>query len=216
MGDADMSFLEIRNLCVSYPAGEDGARLRVLEDFSLTLAQGEFLVVTGKSGCGKTTLLRTIGGFLAPDDGSILLDGAPVQMPGKDRMMIFQSFDQLFPWFSVKENLCYAMKKTGIPAKERDAAAERFLADTGLTAFANACPNALSGGMKQRAALARALSLQPLLFLMDEPFSSLDEETRLEMHDLIRRLIKEQGKTAILVTHDREEAKALGDRIISL
>lgn len=206
-----MSFLEIKKLNVSYP--KDGDRLQVLHDFSLTVEEGEFFVLTGKSGSGKTTLLRTIGGFLTPDSGSVTLDGVPVTKPGKDRLMIFQSFDQLFPWFTVKENLCYAMKKTGIGKEECARTAERFLSDTGLSDFANAYPNALSGGMKQRAALARALSLQPSLFLMDEPFSSLDEETRFEMHALVLRLIKEQGKTAILVTHDAAEAKALADCI---
>lgn len=206
-----MSFLEIENLNVSYPA--DGGRLQVLHDYSLTVEEGEFFVLTGKSGSGKTTLLRTIGGFLAPDSGSVRLGGKTVTGPGRDRCMIFQSFEQLFPWFTVKENLCYAMKKTGVAKEERERRAKDLLAATGLSDFTNAYPSALSGGMKQRAALARALSLQPSLFLMDEPFSSLDEETRLEMHELVRRLIKEEGKTAILVTHDGKEAEALGDRV---
>lgn len=206
-----MSFLEIDNISVSYPDG--AGRLKVLDSFSMTAEEGECVALVGKSGSGKTTLLRTIGGFLAPDEGEVRIGGKKVTRPGKDRLMVFQSFDQLFPWFTVEKNLLYAMKKAGVSGAEREEKANYFLKETGLSEFANSYPAALSGGMKQRAAFARALCIPGALLLMDEPFSSLDEELRGGMHTLVKDLLRREKRTVLLVTHDMQEAHALGDRI---
>lgn len=203
--------LEINNLSLSFT--KDKEALPVLKDVSFSIEKGEFFVLLGQSGCGKTTLLRCLGGFLTPDSGSVNLDKRPVTRPSRESMMVFQSFDQLFPWFTLKENIVYALKKSGIPAKEAAERALKFLALTGLTGFENQYPASLSGGMKQRGAIARALALEPSILLMDEPFSSLDYLTRQSIQSLVKNLVKETGCTVLLVTHDIEEALLLGDRI---
>lgn len=202
---------EVKDLSVSFQ--KDGKNFSVLSDLSLSLPTGEFFVLLGKSGCGKTTLLRALGGFLEPDHGQILIDGKAATAPSKDRMMVFQGFDQLFPWFTLEENLLYALKKCGISREKGKGIARESLAMTGLSGFENQYPCALSGGMKQRGALARALSLQPSILLMDEPFSSLDYLTRQSIQTLVGELTRKNGCTVLLVTHDIEEAITLGDRI---
>lgn len=193
----------------------DGVSHPVLDDISLSVEAGEFFVLLGRSGCGKTTLLRTAGGFLAPDTGEVILDGEKVTKPGSRQMMVFQDFNQLFPWMTLKKNLTYAMKKAGpqTTKEEREQTAERFLAAAGLLEFANQYPAALSGGMKQRGALARALCLHPKVLLMDEPFSSLDYLSRQTARQTVQRMVRETGCSVLLVTHDIEEAAELGDRI---
>lgn len=202
---------EVKDLSVSFQ--RDGEAFCVLDNLSLSIPSGQFFVLLGKSGCGKTTLLRTLGGFLKPDSGSIQIDGKTVTTPSKERVMVFQSFDQLFPWFTLEENLLYALKKCDISKSEGKTIAKECLAMTGLSGFENQYPSALSGGMKQRGALARALSLKPSILLMDEPFSSLDYLTRQSIQSLVRELTKKTGCTVLLVTHDIEEAITLGDRI---
>lgn len=202
---------KVENLCVSFE--KDGATHSVLDDLSLSIQTGEFFVLLGESGCGKTTLLRTLGGFLKPDSGVIKINDAPVITPSKERMMVFQDFEQLFPWFTLEENIVYALKKCGISKKEASVTAIKYLSLTGLCGFENQYPASLSGGMKQRGALARALALNPSILLMDEPFSSLDYLTRQNIQSLVRNLTKETGCTVLLVTHDIEEALILGDKI---
>lgn len=193
----------------------DGAEFAVLNDVSLSLAGGEFFVLLGRSGCGKTTLLRCIGGFLTPEEGEIFLEGEKVEQPSAERMMVFQDFNQLFPWMSLKKNLTYAMKKVNPEEskEKREQRAMEFLAAAGLAGFENQYPSALSGGMKQRGALARALALNPKLLLMDEPFSSLDYLSRLTARETVQKMAERTGCTVFLVTHDIEEAVALGTRI---
>lgn len=208
-----MSFLELRNITKYFE--KDGERFPVLKGVDLELKEGELFVLLGRSGCGKTTLLRCIGGFVPASCGEIFLDGTKVERPGTDRMMVFQDFNQLFPWMTLKKNLTYAMKRVmpELSGKEREERAEQFLAMAGLSGFENQYPRALSGGMKQRGALARALALQPRLLLMDEPFSSLDYLSRQTAQETVKKLAKQTDCTIFLVTHDMEEAVVLGSRI---
>lgn len=208
--------LTISKLCKQYVT-ESGAR-PVLSQINLSVEEGDFLVILGKSGCGKTTLLRIIGGFLPADSGLVLLDGKPVEGPSRQMIMVFQSFDQLFPWFTLEGNLIYALKKA---KKLKDpqvlqSTACHYLEITGLLEFRNHYPHTLSGGMKQRGALARALALDPRLLLMDEPFSSLDYLTRRQAQDSLKALASASRSTVILVTHDIEEAITLGTKIAVL
>lgn len=203
--------LNVNNLSLSFT--KDNKELPILKDVSLTIENGEFFVLLGQSGCGKTTLLRCLGGFLKPLSGSVSLDGHPVTQPSRESMMVFQSFDQLFPWFTLKENIVYALKKSGVPSNESEEKALKFLSLTGLAGFENQYPASLSGGMKQRGAIARALALEPSILLMDEPFSSLDYLTRQSIQALVKDLTKKTGCTVLLVTHDIDEALLLGDRI---
>ena len=206
-----MSLLEIKNLQVSFQT-EQGV-LPVLRDLALSVEEHEIFVLLGRSGCGKTTLLRTIGGFLKPDDGNVLFNGQKITAPSIERMMIFQSFDQLFPWFTLRENILYALKKTKTDPSTHEEISANAIHDTGLAGFENLYPASLSGGMKQRGAIARALALHAKLLLMDEPFSSLDYANRQHLYRLLGEINKTRGTTVLLVTHDIEEALCLGDRI---
>ena len=194
---------------------KDGECFPVLDDISVSIGEGEFFVLLGRSGCGKTTLLRTVGGFLTPDAGEVLLDGERVTEPGTVQMMVFQDFNQLFPWMTLKKNITYALKKARpqMTKEEREKTALHFIAAAGLSGFENQYPAGLSGGMKQRGALARALALTPKVLLMDEPFSSLDYLSRQTARQTVQRMAAETGCTVLLVTHDIEEAAELGDRI---
>lgn len=210
---ADEAMLEIKNLYRSFPGS--GSVHPVIRDLSFSVKEQDFYVILGQSGCGKSTLLRLIGGFDKPDSGQILLDGKEVTKPSKDMMMVFQSFDQLFPWHTLKGNLIYAMKKVRIPVPEEgyEGYALRYLEMAGLGGFENSYPHQLSGGMKQRGALARALCLKPRVLLMDEPFSSLDYVTKRNAYQNIRHMAKQTGCTIIMVTHDIDEALLLGTTV---
>ncbi|MEG1777663.1 MAG: ATP-binding cassette domain-containing protein [Angelakisella sp.] len=208
--------LDVRQISRSFTDADK--TVSVLDRLDLTVAEGEFFVILGQSGCGKSTLLRILGGFDLPDSGSVTLDGKPVTAPDKSIMMLFQSFDQLFPWFTVRGNITYALKKTGVERRSAPASeiALKGLAEVGLADFADSYPHQLSGGMKQRAALARALALRPRLLLMDEPFSSLDYLTRKNARETLRTLWQSTGISVVLVTHDIDEALDLGTRIAVL
>lgn len=189
-----------------------GERL-VLEGVDLTARRGEVLVVLGPSGCGKTSLLRLIAGLIAPDQGSVLIEGAS-PVPGEATAMVFQSY-RLLPWKTVRGNLAFALPH--LPPPERTARVEAALALVGLTRFADAWPRELSGGMQQRAALARALAARPRLLLMDEPFAALDAQTReLMQTGLLRLTGAAGGPTVVFVTHSVDEALLLADRILLL
>lgn len=189
--------------------------LPVLNDISLDIYQGEILAVLGPSGCGKTTLLRQIAGFDKPDSGKISMDGQEVVKPEVKRIMIFQDFNQLFPWKTVLQNVLFPLQVNRIG--ESDAAnreiALQYLQLVELSGFEDSYPHQLSGGMKQKAAMARALALQPKVLLMDEPFGSLDALTRLALQALLLKIWQETGVTIVLVTHDIQEAINLSDRI---
>jgi NitT/TauT family transport system ATP-binding protein len=183
---------------------------------SFELAAHEKLVVIGPSGCGKSTLLKAIAGFVEPVAGTIELAGKGSLRPGPDRAVVFQEFDQLFPWRTVLGNVVYPLRVNGRSRREAVARARHFLELTHLTASAGRYPHELSGGMKQRVAIARALALEPQMLLMDEPFGALDAITRQRLQAELNRIVAETGVTLLFVTHSIEEALVLGDRVIVL
>ena len=209
--------LQIEQVDMAFPA-PGGAPTAVLRECSLQAANGEFVAVLGRSGGGKSTLLRIVGGFLQPTAGRVLLDGVPVTGPGPERTMVFQNFDQLLPWYTLRGNIEWALRRTGAePDREKAALrAKEMLAKTGLSGFEDRWPHTLSGGQKQRGALARALALRPRVLLMDEPFSSLDYLTRGEAQATLKKLCAEYRPTVLFVTHDIGEAVRLADRIAVL
>ena len=189
--------------------------LAVLADVELEASAGQVLAVLGPSGCGKSTLLRLLAGFERPTSGAVLLDGVPVTGPSPARGMVAQS-GGLFPWLTLRDNLAFGPRATRRPAREVDEVVDELLAATGLDGFAGALPAQLSGGMRQRAAIAQVLANRPPVLLLDEPFGALDAQTRLRMHEWLRALLAERPTTTVLVTHDVEEALLLGDRLCLL
>jgi NitT/TauT family transport system ATP-binding protein len=187
--------------------------LTVLEKISFDVQPGEMLCILGPSGCGKTTLLKILSGFLEPSDGSVRLHGRPIARPIPDRCVVFQE-DALFPWLTVAENMAFGLKGKGIPRRQRQELVERYLSLVGLSTFRDYLPREISGGMKQRVALARVLILEPEILLMDEPFAALDAQTREEMQQLLLRLWETLSHTIVFVTHDVREAVMLADRVI--
>jgi len=190
-----------------------GKSVEALSDISLDIAEGEFLSIVGASGCGKSTLLRLILGLDRAYDGEILLDGTAVKKPGLDRGIVFQEH-RLLPWLNVTANVGVALRRSKLsPRRKRDTVREH-LDLVGLGSFAEAYPAQLSGGMQQRVAIARALVNRPRFLLLDEPLGALDALTRLRLQDELKRIVRHEGITAILVTHDVDEAVYLGDRIV--
>ncbi|RYF34473.1 MAG: ABC transporter ATP-binding protein [Comamonadaceae bacterium] len=201
------------NVSVEFPTA-DGP-MRVLDGVSLDIRQGEFVSIIGPSGCGKTTLMNILGGFVSPTGGSVLLDGQPVKGPGPDRGVIFQEYG-VFPWLTVRQNIAFGLKLAGnkVPRQERDAIVARYMGLMGLKDFADHFPKHLSGGMRQRLALARAYAVKPQFLLMDEPFGALDAQTRSAMQDLLLEVLQTENKTVMLITHSVEEAIYLSSRIV--
>src|SRR5262249_30135566 len=189
-----------------------GRPVLALEDISLEVRSREFLALLGPSGCGKSTLLYLIGGFLPTERGKILLDGAPIAGPGPDRGIVFQHF-ALFPWKTVRANVLYGLEKMGLAREEREKRAQSFIDLVGLTGFENSYPSQLSGGMKQRTAIARTLAIDPKILLMDEPFGALDAQTRHLMQGELLGIWRRSPKTVIFVTHDVQEAVYLANRV---
>ncbi len=189
-----------------------GRPVLALEDVSLEVRPREFLALLGPSGCGKSTLLYLIGGFLPIETGSILLDGAPIAGPGPDRGIVFQHF-ALFPWKTVRANVLYGLEKMGLARQERERRAQGFIDLVGLAGFEDSYPSQLSGGMKQRTAIARTLAIDPKILLMDEPFGALDAQTRHLMQSELLAIWRRSPKTVIFVTHDVQEAVFLADRV---
>ncbi|WP_280462278.1 ABC transporter ATP-binding protein [Nocardia carnea] len=187
----------------------------VIADLSLDVRPGEILVLTGPSGCGKSTVLRALAGLLAPDAGRVLADGDPVTTTSRDRAVVFQD-NALLPWRSVRANIELALRLRGEPKAGRRAAADRWIAEVGLTGFADYLPKSLSGGMRQRVQLARGLAGAPRAVMMDEPFGALDSQTRAIMQRLLIETWRTHPTTVVFVTHDVDEALLLGDRIAVL
>lgn len=188
--------------------------ISALEDVSLNVAPGEFVCLVGPSGCGKTTLLNLIAGFEFPDQGTILVDDQVVIAPGRDRMVIFQE-SALFPWLDILDNVLFGLKlNSQLTSQEQRKKALFFLQLVGLEKFSSSYPHELSGGMKQRAALARALAPDPQILLMDEPFASLDALTREQLYEDLQLIWLNQQKTVVFVTHNIAEAVCLGDRVL--
>ena len=190
-----------------------GTALEALADVSFEVADGEFCCVVGPSGCGKTTLLRLVAGLESPTAGRVLVDGDPVTEPGIDRGMVFQD-DALFPWRTVRGNVRFGLDRPACDCPDCEARVRELLDLVGLSGFGDAYPSELSGGMKQRVGIARALAVDPAVLLMDEPFASLDPSTRERLHDELLDIWRETDKTVLFVTHDIEEAVALGDRVV--
>ena len=202
--------LSVRNLWRIYE-GQDGP-VTALKDVSLDVRKSEFVMIVGPSGCGKTTLINIIGGLDHSTSGHVLLDGKEVSAPGSDRGMVFQGYS-LFPWLNVQKNVEFGLKMKGIPAPERASRAKKYIELVGLNGFENALPRQLSGGMKQRVAIARTLANEPEVLLMDEPFGALDAQTRVVMQELLADISRRTHTTILFITHDIDEAVLLGDRI---
>ena len=194
---------------------KDGRVLEVLDIESFTVREGEFITVIGPSGCGKSTFLHIMGGFIPADGGTIRVYGNAVNGPGPDRGMMFQEF-ALFPWKTVAGNVAWGLEVQGTPKPQVEATVQKYLDIMGLADFRNHYPAELSGGMKQRVALARVLAFNPKVLLMDEPFGALDAQTREVMQEELTRLWERTGKTIVFVTHDIEEAVYLADRVVVL
>jgi NitT/TauT family transport system ATP-binding protein len=206
-------YLQISNLHKHFET-KNGS-LVVLKDINMNIEQGEFICAVGASGSGKSTLLRQIAGLDRPTSGEVRIDGKPVRGPGPDRGMVFQHYT-LFPWMNVQENTEFGLKLQGIPKRERRERASSYLSVVGLSKFTKSLPKELSGGMKQRAAIARALTSEPKVLLMDEPFGSLDIHTKESMHEFMLDLWQRTGITIFMITHDVEEAVFLSNRIYAL
>jgi NitT/TauT family transport system ATP-binding protein len=189
-----------------------GRAVLALEDVTLEVRAREFLALLGPSGCGKSTLLYLVGGFLRTEAGRILVEGKPVVAPGPDRGIVFQHF-ALFPWKTVRGNILYGLERQGMPREERERRAQAFIDLVGLRGFEDSYPSQLSGGMKQRTALARTLAFDPAILLMDEPFGALDAQTRSLMQTELLGIWQRTPKTVIFVTHDVQEAVYLADRV---
>ena len=189
-----------------------GQPVFALDNISLEVREHEFMALLGPSGCGKSTLLYMIGGFLPVESGVIKVGDAPVTEPHPDRGIVFQHF-ALFPWKTVLDNVLYGLEKTRVPRTERRERAQYYIDMVQLTGFENSFPSQLSGGMKQRAAIARTLAVDPDILLMDEPFGALDAQTRTLMQDELRTIMGKSPKTVIFVTHDVQEAVRLADRV---
>ncbi len=189
--------------------------MRVLDDVSFDIRDGEFVSIIGPSGCGKTTLMNIVGGFVEPTTGQVLLDGKVIAGPGPDRGVMFQEYG-VFPWLTVRQNIEFGLKLSAnkVSVAEREEIVVRYMKLMGLADFANHFPKHLSGGMRQRLAIARAYAVRPQFLLMDEPFGALDAQTRSAMQDLLLEVLQSEGKTVMLITHSVEEAIYLSSRIV--
>jgi NitT/TauT family transport system ATP-binding protein len=207
--------LEIKGVGKTY--GQGATATRAIADVSLTVSDGEFVCVVGPSGCGKTTLLKCVAGLLRPTHGTVLLRGKPVTRPPEAMALVFQEYSRsLMPWTSVENNVLLPLRHKRLGRRERRALVRESLEAVGLGGFANRYPWQLSGGMQQRVAIARALAYQPSILLMDEPFASVDAQTRGDLEDLTLRVRDRYGITILFVTHDIDESVYLADRVVVL
>jgi NitT/TauT family transport system ATP-binding protein len=207
--------LEIRRVAKTYGAGAKATQ--ALRDISFAISAGEFVCVVGPSGCGKTTLLKCVAGLLRPSGGEVVLRGRLVTEPPEETALVFQEYGRsLFPWTNVRNNVLLPLRHKRLAAAKRKELVEDALAAVGLTPFIDHYPWQLSGGMQQRVAIARALAYQPSILLMDEPFASVDAQTRADLEDLVLRVREQYGITILFVTHDIDESVYLSDRIVVL
>ncbi|MBE5936756.1 MAG: ABC transporter ATP-binding protein [Lachnospiraceae bacterium] len=206
--------IRIKNVTKIFDLTDDVCE--VFDGFNIDIHKNQFVCILGHSGCGKSTLLRIIAGFEEVNEGAVIIDNKVHDKPGKDVIMLFQSFEQLLPWKTVIKNVAYPIFAVGKVKSKKEAVecASDILDEVGLSDFKDCYPHQLSGGMKQRAAVARALALKPSILLMDEPFASLDEKNRREMQELTKNICSKYNMTIIFVTHSIEEAITLADRII--
>jgi len=203
--------VSVQNVWMSFPGKGPGEQIHVLEDVSLQIEEGEFVCIVGPSGCGKSTLLNIIGGFLHHTKGEVLVQGVPVNGPDPRRIFVFQE-NGVFPWLTVQDNIGFGLQNK--PEAERAKIVAHYIEMVGLQGFERAYPRELSGGMRQRVEIARALAANPEIIYMDEPFGALDFITRLKMRADLVRIWQAEKKTILFVTHDIEEAVQLADRVL--
>jgi NitT/TauT family transport system ATP-binding protein len=208
--EAARTAVSVRAVSMAYPGP-----VQALQDIDLDVPASRLTSLLGPSGCGKTTLLKIIAGLIHPTAGTVLVNGRKVEGPGPERAFVFQDF-ALMPWATVIRNVAFGLELRGIPAAEREAIAETYIAEVGLTGFERKYPHELSGGMRQRVGLARALAVKADVLLMDEPFSAVDEQTRRKFQEDLLRLMAHERRTFLFVTHSIEEAVYLSDRIVLL
>lgn len=213
--EAKAPFLELENVSKDFISAKEREKVGALERVSFQVRKGEFFVIIGPSGSGKTTLLNLIAGFEMPTSGSIRLQGEEIERPGWQRAVVFQEHG-LFPWFTAAENIEFGLKMKKVPARERRRLVAEYVSMVGLKGFENKFPKELSGGMKQRVGIARALAVNSEIVIMDEPLGSLDAQTREEMQDELLRIWQHERRTVIFVTHSIEEALKLADSILIL
>jgi NitT/TauT family transport system ATP-binding protein len=204
--------IQVENVSKNYRSNGDRTA-NILQGVSLKIPEGEFVCILGPSGCGKTTLLNLIAGFIKPSSGTILFNGGDVSGPGPERGVVFQDAT-LFPWLTVRQNVEFGLRQQGISHEVRGRTATGYLDLVGMAGHADAYPHTLSGGMRQRTAIARVLALEPEALLMDEPFSSLDANAREHLQDELLRIWQHRRRTLIYITHSVEEAAYLADRVI--
>ena len=204
--------IQLRNISLAY-RGDDGRSRTVLAGVDLEIAEGQFVCLLGPSGCGKTSLLNLMAGFLLPSEGSVGFDGVPVKGPGPDRGVVFQDAT-LFPWLTVRQNIEFGLRRTGCPRGQMRDRVREAVATVGMAGHEDAYPHALSGGMRQRVAIARVLVMEPRALLMDEPFSALDANARERLQDELLRIWERRRRTVLYVTHSVEEAAYLADRVL--
>jgi NitT/TauT family transport system ATP-binding protein len=207
----ELPLLSLQHISKSFLNGS--SRLVALEDINLEVKAGEFVCLVGPSGCGKSTILNLVAGLEKPDSGQVLVKGKPIGLPGPDRLFLFQE-PALFPWLDVLSNIEFGLKAIGIPKAERRERAMKYLAMVHLEKFARFRVHQLSGGMRQRVVIARALAINPEVLLMDEPFTALDAQARDTLHQELQQLWAETGKTILFVTHNVREAVTLGTRVV--
>ena len=205
--------IQVQDLVHDYVDPYEGDVVRAIEGLNLEVRPGEFVTVVGPSGCGKSTLLSIVAGLTRPTAGRVLLNGREVSGPGRDRGMVFQEF-AILPWRTVDANIGHGLEIQGVPKAERAERVRSFVELVGLTGFEKKYPHELSGGMRQRVAVARTLAADPEVMLMDEPFAAVDAQTRMTLQDELLRIAEATRKTIILVTHSVDEAVFLGDRVV--
>jgi NitT/TauT family transport system ATP-binding protein len=207
--------VRVHNVCKTFTKGRGEKRktLEALKDVTLSVREKEFVSILGPSGCGKTTLLRILAGLTTYDSGEVLVDGKRVTRPGPERAMVFQTFN-LLPWRTVMQNVEFGLELQGVPKSKRRDQCQGYIELVGLKNFESSYPGELSGGMQQRAGLARALSMDPEILLMDEPFASVDMQTRELLQDELLRIQETTTKTVVFITHSIDEAVYLGDRVL--
>lgn len=212
---SQVPLLSVRNLHKTYGSG--ATAVTAISDISFDVIPGEFLSIVGPSGCGKTTLLRSLAGLQRPTGGTLEFAGRPIDGPPRGLGMVFQDYSRsLMPWLTVRKNITFPLTNAGMSRQEANRVADEYLEEVGVGGFGDKYPWQLSGGMQQRVAIARALAYKPQLLLMDEPFASVDAQTRFDLEDLLLKIKDDLGITILFVTHDIEESVYLGDRVVVL